>query len=266
MRLPHVAFAALTAACSLAVSSYPSSAQEPSAAGAHWPGAGLFGRGAVHTNAAPKYTVYAQQRDKPGAIEIHEDDTDIIVIMSGAATFVTGGTPIERRQLRPREWTASSVDNGVAREVARGDVFIVPKGTVHWFKDVRGSVSYYAVKVHEPDAPAAEPAGARIWTRAQAFAGKPMIYDGAQTHRYQLFAVRRDKPGVAEVHDKETDIVFVLDGSGTWVVDGKPAAGGTLSGGTPRRLVADDGALVPPGVQHWFKETQQLAYYAIKVY
>src|SRR5690606_29993683 len=124
---------------------------------------------------------------------------------------------VGRRQLRPNEWTGTAVENGVTTEVSRGDVFIVPKGTVHWFKNVRGSVGYYAVKVNEPDAPAAEPPGARIWSRAHAFAGAPTLYDGKAAHRYQLFAMRRDKPSASEVHDKETDIVFVLDGAGTWM-------------------------------------------------
>ena len=234
--------------------------------GAHWPGKGLFGKGVLHANTDPRYTVYAQRRDKPGAIEVHGQDTDIIFIIDGSATFVTGGTVVGRRELRPNEWTGTDAENAVATQVSRGDVVIVPKGTLHWFKDVKGSVSYYAVKVHEPAAPAFEPPGARIWTRQQAFAATAPFYDGKQIHRYQLFAVRRDKPGIPEVHEKETDVVFVLDGSGTWMVGGAPAAGNTLNGGVARALVTDDGALVPAGVHHWFRDARQLAYYAVKLY
>jgi mannose-6-phosphate isomerase-like protein (cupin superfamily) len=235
-------------------------------ASAHWRGNGLFGKGAVYTDPASRYTVYAQRRDRPGAIEVHEQDTDIILFMDGAATFVTGGTVVGRRQLRAGEWTGDDVTNGVATLVSRGHAVIVPKGTAHWFRAVSSSVSYYAVKVREPEAPALDPAGARIWTREQAFGGGSLVFDGKPAHGYQLFAVRRDKPGIAEIHDKETDLVFVLDGDGTWVIGGAPAPGGTLTGGTPRALVADDGALVPPGVQHWFREARQLAYYAVKVF
>src|SRR5262245_27021193 len=80
-------------------------AQETLTAGLHWPGKGLFGKGVLHTGTAPRFTVYAQQRDQAGNIEVHDQDTDIILFMDGSATFVTGGTLIGRRQLRPDEWT-----------------------------------------------------------------------------------------------------------------------------------------------------------------
>jgi mannose-6-phosphate isomerase-like protein (cupin superfamily) len=268
MRYLTPIFASVFAAATVAaVMSLDATAQQSAAAGHHWPGKGLFGKGAVHTSTTPRYTVYAQRRDKPGAIEVHDEDTDIILFMDGSATFVTGGTVVGRRQLRPHEWTGTDVENAVTTKVSRGDVVIVPKGTVHWFKDVAGSVSYYAVKVHEPSAAPFEPAGARIWTRQQAFTAKSPFYDGKQAHRYQIFAVQRDKPGIPEVHEKDTDLVFVLDGAGTWMVGGSPAAGGgSLTGSTPWALASDDAALVPAGVHHWFRDARQLAYYAVKVY
>jgi mannose-6-phosphate isomerase-like protein (cupin superfamily) len=241
--------------------------QELSRDGAHWNGRNIYGKGALHANTTePQYTVYAQHRDRGGTIEVHEQDTDIIFFMGGSATFVTGGTLKGRRILRPHEQTGTDVEKGVATEVSRGDVVIVPKGTVHWFKNVSGSVDYYAVKIHEPEAPAVDPPGAVHWTREQAFSAGPLVYDGGQAHRYQIFAVRRDKPGVSEVHEKETDIVFVLDGSGTWIVGGTAGASGTLIGGTPRSVAADDAVLVPPGTPHWFRDARQLSYYAVKVY
>ncbi|MGE3511787.1 MAG: cupin domain-containing protein [Vicinamibacterales bacterium] len=268
MSILRVSTPVLTVAGTALLLGVAAHAQQPAFIGSHWPGKGIYGKGAIHTERTPPYTVYAQKRDKPGAIEIHGDDTDIIIIMEGAATIVTGGIPVGKRQLRPNEWTADDAQNAVTTRASRGDVFIVPKGTIHWFKEVSGSVGYYAVKVHEPDAPAFDTPGARIWTRAQAFAGKsPLVLDGKQTHRYQLFAVTREKAGIPEVHEKETDLVFVLAGTGTWSVGGTLSADKqTLTGGTSWNMTADDAALVPPTIQHWFSQAQQLAYYAVKVY
>jgi glc operon protein GlcG len=242
--------------------------KEIAADGAHWKGQNIFGTGVLYAHpSSPQYTLYAQRRDRGGAIEVHEDDTDIIFFMGGDATFVTGGSVVGQRTVRPRELTGSDVQHGLERRVSRGDVFIVPKGTPHWFKTVNGSVSYYAVKVHEPDSKPVTPPVAIQWTRAEAFAARSPIYDGGQAHRYQVFAVQRDGPGTPELHEKDIDIVFFLDGTGTWTVGGAPAAGGGAARGTPRHVGADDAVIIPPNIRHWFETVPgRLAYYAVKVY
>lgn len=246
----------------------PDPATTMSQSGAKWSGQGIFGKGVLYTNpSAPRYTVYAQRRDKDGTIEVHQQDTDLIFFMDGSATFVTGGSVVGERTIRSNELSGSDVLNGVERQVSRGDVFIVPKGTVHWFKKVSASISYYVVKVHEPDAPFPDPRSALYWSRADAFAKGALLYDGKQTHKYQVYAVKRDGPGAPEVHAKETDIVFFLDGAGTWVVGGTPSANKTLVGGEPRAVAKDDAVIVPNGIQHWFRDVNgAIAYYAVKVY
>jgi quercetin dioxygenase-like cupin family protein len=39
------------------------------------------------------------------------------------------------------------IDQGEARQIAKGDVVIVPNGTPHWFAEVQGPLTYYVVKV-----------------------------------------------------------------------------------------------------------------------
>ena len=38
--------------------------------------------------------------------------------------------------------------SGETRELAPGDVVVVPRGVPHWFAEVPGKLNYYAVKVH----------------------------------------------------------------------------------------------------------------------
>jgi quercetin dioxygenase-like cupin family protein len=38
------------------------------------------------------------------------------------------------------------VTGGETRQIATGDVIIVPAGTPHWFKEVPGPLTYYVVK------------------------------------------------------------------------------------------------------------------------
>lgn len=93
------------------------------------------------------YMVHASHREKAGMSEVHELDTDIIYVLDGTATIVTGGKPVDSKQTAPNELRGTSVDGGETRGLKKGDVLIVPKGTPHWFKQVDGSFLYYVVKV-----------------------------------------------------------------------------------------------------------------------
>ena len=107
-----------------------------------------FSKGAVLLDGTDRnYMVHTSRRDKPGQAEIHTLDTDIIYVMAGNATFVTGGTAVDAREISPNEIRGSRIDGGDARQLKKGDVIIVPNNTPHWFKDVSGEFLYYTIKV-----------------------------------------------------------------------------------------------------------------------
>jgi len=105
-----------------------------------------FSKGAVLFDASDKYMVHASHRDKAGAVEVHELDADIIYVLEGSATLVTGGEVIGGKTIAPGEIRGTDVKGGETRTISRGDVVIVPAGTPHWFKEVPGSINYYVVK------------------------------------------------------------------------------------------------------------------------
>ena len=45
------------------------------------------------------------------------------------------------------EIRGSAIREGATRQLAKGDVVVVPNGTPHWFKTVDEPVLYYVVKV-----------------------------------------------------------------------------------------------------------------------
>jgi glc operon protein GlcG len=94
------------------------------------------------------YKVHASHRDGAGMAEVHVSDTDIIYMLSGGATFVTGGKVIDGKTIADGEIRGARIDGGDTRRLAPGDVIIVPKGLPHWFKDTTGALNYYVVKVH----------------------------------------------------------------------------------------------------------------------
>jgi glc operon protein GlcG len=93
------------------------------------------------------YMVHASHRDKAGQAEVHNLDTDIIYVLEGTATIVTGGTVVDGKTVEPDEIRGAAIRNGDTRQLSRGDVLVVPNGTPHWFRDVAGPFNYYVVKV-----------------------------------------------------------------------------------------------------------------------
>lgn len=94
------------------------------------------------------YSVMTASRDKPGAVEVHNLDLDVLYILSGSATLVTGGTTVDGTTTAPNEIRGKSIDGGEPHSVSKGDVIIIPHGVPHWFKEVKGAVRYFVVKVH----------------------------------------------------------------------------------------------------------------------
>jgi mannose-6-phosphate isomerase-like protein (cupin superfamily) len=92
------------------------------------------------------FKVHASRREASGMAEVHTLDTDIIYVLDGAATVVTGGTVVARTDVAPNEIRGASIEGGTTRQLAKGDLFIVPNGVPHWFKDVQAPFLYYVVK------------------------------------------------------------------------------------------------------------------------
>ena len=86
----------------------------------------------------------------------------------------------------------------------------------------------------------------------------------------------RAGPGQVEVHDKETDVFYVVEGEATIVtggtmLDGKNSRPGQwlgkdIQGGVSQKLTKGDVIVIPAGTPHWFKEVSpSINYYVVKV-
>ncbi len=93
---------------------------------------------------------------------------------------------------------------------------------------------------------------------------------------YMVHASHRDKAGVVEIHEFDTDIVYVLKGSAQLITGGTPVGtktvaphefrAPTVTGGETRTLIPGDVVIIPNGVPHWFKEVEApFDYYVVKV-
>src|SRR2546429_1779794 len=81
---------------------------------------------------------------------------------------------------------------------------------------------------------------------------------------FNIQILTRTGPGQVEVHDKETDTFYILDGDATFVTGGAMICGNVTAPnpqrGTGNRgceapyLPKGDVIVIPAGIPHWFKE------------
>ncbi len=107
----------------------------------------LVDNGEYMMHAARNYMVHTSRREKPGMAEIHTLDTDIIYVVGGSATIITGGTAVDTKATAPNEIRGASIQNGERWQLNKGDIMIIPNGVPHWFKEVSNPFLYYVVKV-----------------------------------------------------------------------------------------------------------------------
>jgi mannose-6-phosphate isomerase-like protein (cupin superfamily) len=101
------------------------------------------------------YSVATSLRYKPSNVEVHMKDTDIMYVVKGSATIVTGvkldgivkdyklanGSPAPKDEIR-----AANIVGGDARNLSAGDMIIIPNGVGHQFAKVDGPFMYIVVK------------------------------------------------------------------------------------------------------------------------
>jgi mannose-6-phosphate isomerase-like protein (cupin superfamily) len=101
------------------------------------------------TSSIGTYTVSTHSREsvkaacKPEGCG-HTGYTAVVYVVSGAATMVVGGTV---KASAPDKFGGQSIQGGESHRISKGDVFIMPPDTVHWYKDVEAPFRYIEVPV-----------------------------------------------------------------------------------------------------------------------
>lgn len=98
------------------------------------------------------YKIHASRREAPGRAEVHVRDTDLVYVLEGSATIVTGGRVVDGETVAPDEIRGASIEGGDRHALAPGDVLVVPNGVPHQFAEVAAPFLYYVVKVTDAGA------------------------------------------------------------------------------------------------------------------
>ncbi len=87
-------------------------------------------------------------REGNGEAELHETQNDVMVVESGEATLVVGGTVVNPRTTAPHEVRGPSIRGGEKVALAAGDVVHIPIKTAHQMLVESGKqITYFVVKI-----------------------------------------------------------------------------------------------------------------------
>ena len=99
----------------------------------------------------PNFTYAITHRDTSGGMERHEAWSDVLVVLSGSASILSGGVHDGAKENTPGEWRGGTARGATLQAMHAGDVITTPAGTPHQMVLQRGeTITYIAFKVAAP--------------------------------------------------------------------------------------------------------------------
>jgi hypothetical protein len=94
------------------------------------------------------YSFLMAHRQGSGQAEWHAKQADIIVVQTGQATLVYGGSLVDGKTTAPDEMRGASISGGLQKKLVPGDVVTIPVKTPHqMILDPGKEITYLTVKV-----------------------------------------------------------------------------------------------------------------------
>jgi mannose-6-phosphate isomerase-like protein (cupin superfamily) len=96
------------------------------------------------------HTILISERTASGGAEAHAHFDDVMIVLAGKATLITGGSLIDAHAGINGESSGSGIRDGITKSIAAGDVVHVPAGTPHQLLIDAGTLySALVIKVKE---------------------------------------------------------------------------------------------------------------------
>ncbi len=95
-----------------------------------------------HIVTLPGYPVQLEYRTGMTPPTVHPTEAELIEVIDGSCTLVTGGTLAGIKPGNPGAKTlaGTAIEGGRPQKIAKGDYVLVPANTPHWYTDVHGLV------------------------------------------------------------------------------------------------------------------------------
>ena len=79
----------------------------------------------------PPYRVQLEYRPGAAPAIIHDIDAEMMVVVEGTGTVVTGGKLVNETRTNAANRAGPSIEGGQSREIGPGDVILVPENVAH---------------------------------------------------------------------------------------------------------------------------------------
>lgn len=77
------------------------------------------------------HAIRISERTVSGGAEIHAHFDDVMMVLEGSATLITGGTVVDPHTNDAGETSGKKVENGKSQTISAGDIVHVPAGVPH---------------------------------------------------------------------------------------------------------------------------------------
>lgn len=78
-----------------------------------------------------RVAIFHDEKRENDNFEVHDASDDIYYVLEGEATLALGGSLTEPTEISPGEWRSKAADGAQKVVVKKGDLIVVPRGTVH---------------------------------------------------------------------------------------------------------------------------------------
>lgn len=100
-----------------------------------------------------RVAIFHDQKRENDNFELHDASDDIYYVLEGTANLMLGGSLPKPNEISPGEWRSKTASGGQAVQIRKGDLIVVPRGTVHRRTVVGKGFSMILIKVFAEKAP-----------------------------------------------------------------------------------------------------------------
>ncbi len=96
------------------------------------------------------YMANLEYRASVGLAAVHEKEAELMYVVDGSGTIVTGGTLVSQTRTNPTNLTGTAIDGGTQQKIAKGDFIFIPENTPHWISAIDGTIVLMSLHVPRP--------------------------------------------------------------------------------------------------------------------